>query len=451
MNRNAGLWLLGIAALAGATAVPAPAGEPAPPSPDAPAVSDAYRAMWDDPAVRDRIEEGIREHRMADAVLALPSAKPGTEVRVEQTGHAFLFGGNLFLLGDCGSEEKNRRYEAVFGDLLNAATVPLYWRDLEPEPGRPRFAANSPRIYRRPPPDAVVAFCESKGLSMNGHTLVWNFRRWSIPDWITPQTSREECARLIEKRIREIAERYGRRIQRWDVVNESQRNVPDVPMPDDYVFRSLKLAGELLPPTATLMINDYQWGAPYAEQVLKLLERGARIDTIGVQFHLFDTKVPLQVARGGRAHSPEAFFTGLDRLARLERPIHMSEITIPEPVPGEAGREIQAALAVNWYRLWFSHPAVNSITWWNVADGGAAPGEPGVSGLLDKEMRPKAVYHALDALINRAWKTRLTAKAEAGKPVTFHGFKGRYRVTWTDANGAEKNAAFELRKNGDGL
>lgn len=111
----------------------------------------------------------------------------------------------------------------------------------------------------------------------------------------------------------------------------------------------------------------------------------------------------------------------------------------------------QTEIAQNLYRLWFSYPAVMGITWWNVADGGAAPGEPSYSGLYDREINPKPVYHALDSLINHAWKTRLTLKAEAGKPLTFRGFKGRYRVGWTDAGGTAKSAEFELAKDGDGL
>jgi hypothetical protein len=112
---------------------------------------------------------------------------------------------------------------------------------------------------------------------------------------------------------------------------------------------------------------------------------------------------------------------------------------------------VQATLARNLYRLWFSYPQVMGITWWNVVDNGAAPGEPSWSGLYDAEMNPKPVYHALDALINREWKTRLAVKAEAGQPVAFRGFKGRYRVTWTDAAGAARSAEFELAKDGDGL
>ena len=84
-------------------------------------------------------------------------------------------------------------------------------------------------------------------------------------------------------------------------------------------------------------------------------------------------------------------------------------------------------------------------------DGGAAPGEPSFSGLYDKDMNPKPAYVALDRLINHEWKTRLTLKADAGKPVAFRGFKGRYRVSYTDASGAAQSAEFHLAKDGDGL
>ena len=110
----------------------------------------------------------------------------------------------------------------------------------------------------------------------------------------------------------------------------------------------------------------------------------------------------------------------------------------------EAGDEVQAEIARNLYRLWFSHPKAMGITWWNVVDGGAAPGEPSFSGLYDKDMKPKPAYRALDQLINREWKTRLTLKAGEDGRVKFRGFKGNYRLTWTDAAGEERHAEVHL-------
>lgn len=142
----------------------------------------------------------------------------GRKVDVEQISSDFLFGANLFKLGEFETEALNQRYADAFTGLFNAATVPVYWAGLEPRRGHPRFAVDSEPVYRRPPPDVTVAFCEEHGLNMNGHCLVWDSTAHSIPDWWGEVTDREA---EIQRRIREIAERYGNRIQRWDVVNEA--------------------------------------------------------------------------------------------------------------------------------------------------------------------------------------------------------------------------------------
>jgi len=419
---------------------------------NAPVVSAAYRKFWDDPGVRERIENGIHSNRMADACLTF-SAKSGTDIIVEQTRHAFLFGGNIFLFGDLKTPEKNQRYEATFGSLFNAATVAFYWKTLEPERGKPRFAADSPYEYRRPPTDPVVAFCASRGINMNGHAIVYGMRRWGHPAWMPED--RKAMEPIFERHVRELAERYGTRVQRWDVVNESIDQANRGLMPDDYTYKTYQWAARYFPATTRFGMNDcdMHWGPSrrYVEIVRDLIERGARIDTVGVQMHIFNPKESQSIANGADILTPAKNDAVLDCLKGAERPIHISEVTVSAPDESARGREIQAVIARNLYRLWFSYPNVMGITWWNVVDGGAAPGEPSFSGLYDKEVNPKPVYHALDALINHAWKTRLTLKADADKPVTFRGFKGHYRVSWMAVDGTAKRAEFDLRKDGDGV
>src|SRR5690606_9969923 len=106
-------------------------------------------------------------------------------------------------------------------------------------------------------------------------------------------------------------------------------------------------------------------------------------------------------------------------------------------------------IARNLYRLWFSHPTTMGITWWNVVDGGAAPGEPSLSGLYDSDLNTKPVYHALDHLINHDWRTELTVKATQDGQVKFRGFKGAYRITWKDASGKDRQGTFSLDTDGN--
>jgi hypothetical protein len=62
-------------------------------------------------------------------------------------------------------------YAEAFGTLFNTATVAFYWRTLEPEQGKPRYTADSPYEYRRPPNDPVVAYMESRGVNMGNGPL----------------------------------------------------------------------------------------------------------------------------------------------------------------------------------------------------------------------------------------------------------------------------------------
>ena len=86
-----------------------------------------------------------------------------------------------------------------------------------------------------------------------------------------------------------------------------------------------------------------------------------------------------------------------------------------------------------------------------MVDSGAAKGEPSFSGIYDKELNPKPVYHELDQLINHEWKTNLTIKATPDGDISFRGFKGKYRVSWKDKSGKLQQAEFLLKQDRDGF
>lgn len=419
---------------------------------DSNVLSEAYLKFWDQQA-QTKIDHDIEQYRKADAICQLKNVRAGTEVLVEQTSHLFLFGGNIFLFGDLKSEEKNKRYENTFGALFNAATVPFYWKTLEPEQGKPRFGADSPYEYRRPATDPVVAFCESNRIYMNGHAIIYGMRRWGHPDWMPED--RKAMEQYFEAHVRELAIRYKGRIQRWDVVNEPIDQANRGIMPDDYTFKTFSWAMKYFPDSVHLNINDcdIHWGPTrrYVEIIRDLIDRGIRIDNVGVQMHIFNPKESLSIANGEDILTPEKNYAALQCLDDTKRPLHISEVTVSAPDDTYTGQLVQAELARNLYRLWFSYPTVMGITWWNVVDGGTAPGEPSFSGLYDKELHPKPVYFEIDKLINREWKTRMNVKTDENGNVKFRGFKGGYRVSWKDKSGKEQHTEFYLKKDGDGL
>ncbi|MDR0870106.1 MAG: endo-1,4-beta-xylanase [Planctomycetaceae bacterium] len=402
-------------------------------------MSKEYWTLWND-EVQKKLDGRIEKYRKADAKVELSNVKPGSEIKIEQISHEFLFGGNIFLFGNFKTSEQNKQYEDTFGNLFNAATVPFYWKTLEPEQGKPRYAAGSPSVYRRPATDPVVAFCESKGINMNGHAIIYGKRIWGHPEWMPED--RKEMEKIFELHVRELADRYKNRLQRWDVVNESIDQANRGLMPDDYTFKTFSWAMRYFPETAQLGCNDcdIHWEVNrhrrYVEIVRDLIDRGIRVNNVGVQMHIFNPKESTNIAKGAKVLTSEQIEAVLECLDNTERPLQISEVTVSAPDVTETGSMIQAVITRNLYRCWFSYPSVMSITWWNVADGGAAPGEPATSGLFTQQMEPKPAYYALDRLINYEWKTNIVQKADAETvTIPFRGFKGKYKISWTDKTG----------------
>lgn len=420
-----------------------------------------------DEDVEDRIHRGITEHRQCAATIRFVDAAgrpvPGVDARIRLKRHEFLFGANIFMLGGYDSDEENRQYESAFLDLFNLAVVPFYWSDLEPEEGELRFTADSRRIPRRPPPDVVLDFCEQHQLTPKGHCLVWH--QW-VPKWLPRDP--DGVRRAIRRRLEHIAERYGKRIRYWDVVNEAmERYLPyflkqNIPIPPGYLPWSFEQAAELLPQDCHLLINEatrFSWlemlgeMTPLYMQVENLLLRGLRLGGLGLQYHTFfygpgglRADVADFVAARDQYLNPRTLLHTLDLYGQLGLPIQISEITLPSYRGLDYGEELQADLARELYRLWFSHPSVEAIIWWNLPDGGAHGNEVGLNGgLLHPDLSPKAAYRALHHLLRTEWTTDVQSAGPA--EVSFRGFYGEYEVT-TRHSGQVRRHSVQLTKAG---
>ena len=482
-------------------------------------MSEAYWKLWN-PQVQAKIDADIEANRKADAVIEL-DVPAGTEVTVEQVSHEFIFGAHIFNFNQLGTHERNERYKELYGTLFNSATIAFYWKTFEMEPDRLRFVTeywdtedfwnnckdpkNQPH-WRRPSTDQVVDFCESKGIRLHGHTIIWGNRTWQHPHWIiekkmipeekaiidtyvseyiNPKNNQaierytdaynaltddqlsdalpvytKTVNELFEKRIRDLVRRYRNRIDSWDVVNESSVDFKKMNpggrliksnygiMQADYTFKAFQVAQSVFPDRVKLNINDYNLKQDYLDQVKDLTDRGCKIDIVGSQMHLFNPQQCLDIADGKEIQTPEQVWGWAKLLEQTGKPIHLSEITITAPGNDTRGRQIQAIIAQNLYRLWFSIKPMMGITWWNVVDDCGAPGEPSVSGLFDRDMKPKASYYALDNLINHEWKTKLTVKTGKKGILKFRGFKGGYKLSWKDADGNLVTREYYLNDDG---
>ena len=422
----------------------------------------AKNLLCEDQEMDFRIESGIETNRKGVGHIHLsgPGGEPvkKADITFRQLCHEYRFGCNAFMLDQFEEAEKNARYEEVFADLFNLAVLPFYWSDLEPEDGRPRFARNSSPIYRRPPPDSVLEFCDKHRITPKGHLLSYHE---FVPPWVP--SGRGDLEIRLERRIREIAERYAGKINIWDVSNEALQWNPAyaATMPDHHVEKAFRQAGKYFPESAELLYNDGPWVSwdsyrgdytPLYMLARHLMQSGLPLRGLGLQYHMF-AKIPDMVPWAHQFINQRLLFANLDQYAQLGIPLNISEITITGSRELGDGDKFQELVAEKLYRLWFSHHATNGIIWWNLVDGTAAYAPLGSEagenqyrgGLLNFDLSPKPALNALRRLIKSEWTSSGTLSYEDGKLNQFRGFYGDYELTIkTDFGSA--NRAVRLSK-----
>ena len=398
--------------------------------------------------MQERIRNGIEHYRKNFVEFAVTDAQgnpvPGAHISLKQKTHDFQYGANLFLLDELESEEKNARYKELFAKNFNMATLPFYWYSLEPEQGKPRYAADSPKYYRRPAPDLCVDWCEKNGVTPKAHCL--NYDKYS-PRWLPRDLA--GVKRFMEKRMRECAERYAARIPCWEVTNETLCGEVDLPerrstvlnRESDVVEWSFAMARKLFP-NNELVINestDFMWGrfnynrTPYYMQIERALNNGASIDTIGMQFHMFFPEAD-EVEKAEPLYDPERIYAVMDRFADFGKPFQITEISIPAYHESEADEDLQAEIIKNLYSMWFSHPMMETITYWNTVDGYAYanPAQNNrdenvyKAGLIRHDMTPKAAWNTIGQLFQKEWHTECETRTNDYGFARARGFHGEY-------------------------
>ncbi len=387
-----------------------------------------------------RISEGIEKNRKGDFTLKV---KTGERVTVKLKNHKFRFGCNMFMLDEIPDDKnKNEIYKEKLKDFFNMATLPFYWDATEPEEGKTRYGKNSEKIYRRPPIDLCIEFCEENGIEPREHALCYN---GFFPDWLKSKTVEEEKAH-IEKRMQEISSRYADKISTIEVTNEMlwPSGKTQFYSQPDYIDFCFKLAEKYFP-NNTLCINEWTsiWETNelpwdnYSSYIESELLKGGRIDAIGMQYHVFHKKEKyLEETR--KLYDLCQLLRALDNYARFGKQIQITEVTVPAFTTEDADEESQADVIEKLYSLWFSYPNVSQIVYWNLVDGYAAFTTPGDmeggenyyrGGLLRFDMTEKPAYKRLRHLIKEVWTTNETLTADKDGLVNFRGFYGEYEVT----------------------
>ena len=283
------------------------------------------------------------------------------------------------------------------------------------------------------------------------------------PDWVK-NLPISQHKRLLEKRFREIAERYANDLPSFEVTNETlqnlQHNRTKFYYEDDFLDWSFRMADRYFP-NNRFIINEYDIWWPetyhnrhaYYMQIERLLRNGiTHLDSIGMQYHSF---FPLdqEAEMAKRVYNPECLYKLLDLYAKLGLSEQITEMTLPAYGGDEENEYVQAELLKNTYSLFFSHPVMEAIIYWNLVDGYAAWAPKGdmtvgenifYGGLLRFDMSEKPAYKALKKLVNQEWHTSEVIKAN-GNIAKFRGFYGDYSLI-VHADGKRIPVDFKLSK-----
>jgi endo-1,4-beta-xylanase len=372
-----------------------------------------------------------------------PTGSPlpeGTAVTVVQRSHRFLFGCIGFEFLDPANRETASSQQ--WFDLFNAATLPFYWGQFEPERGHPQ----TERLL-----DAA-RWLRSRGITVKGHPLAWH--TLTAP-WLL-ELSDDEIEHAVRGRIRREVTDFAGVIDLWDAINE----VVIMPVFDKYdngLTRLSRMLGRVgivrmafeearaANPGATLLLNDFDLSADYEQLIEDCLAAGIKVDALGLQSHMHQ-------GYWGEQRTLEK----LERFARFGLPLHLTETTllsghlmppeivdlndyqIPDWPSTPEGEARQAEEIVRHYRTLISHPAVEAVTYWGLSDDDAWLGAP--VGLVRADGSPKPAFEALRELIKGEWWLGpTTLRTDTSGAILISGFAGEYGVS---AGGAE--AAFSL-------
>jgi len=393
-------------------------------------------------------------HRSGTSRLTLtgPDGAPlaGTEVEVAQVQHAFEFAcispGFVGAVESTAKELPGQASNQALGarrsgapdplaaqqwlDLFDTATLPFYWGSFEVIEGEPA----TERLRE------IARWCRDNGVRTKGHPLVWHTVQ---PRWLKRYPT-DEVEQLLRARVRREVSDFAGLVDTWDAINEVVI-MPVFDKDDNAVTRLARDKGRLhmirlafeearaANPNVRLLLNDFDMSTAYECLIEAVLEAGIEVDVLGLQSHMHQ-------GYWGEEKTQRI----LDRFSRYGLPIHFTESTLlsgeimpahivdlndhqvsewPSTPEGEAR---QADEIVRHYRTLLAHPAVKSITYWGIEDGGwlNAPG-----GLVRTDGTPKPSYDALRQLVrDEWWIAPTTMRTDDDGTLEVTGWFGDYEV-----------------------
>ena len=351
-------------------------------------------------------EERIRKHRMADFKIKVmdKDGKPveGAKVRVKMTRHAYEFG--TACRGEQLAQARFKNYRKKFLELFNAGT---FYNDLKWQP----IAGDWGSGFNENQTIKALKWAKTNNIRFRGHVMVWpgwhnmpNYMKNKYKD--KPNADCEAMKKDILAYIEKASSLTKEYLMEWDVINEPYDNHDLMDQCGKEMMADWFKAARSHLPDVGLALNDYGLipisDSPhqdhYIETVKFLLGQGAPITVLGLQGH-FSAMVP----------SPERVLLVLDRYAKLNLPMRITEYT----VAGD-DKKFQADYLRDFLTVYFSHPSTIGVQAWG--------------GLIQDNGEDNHLTSAYRNLVKKKWW--IDEKLVTGKDgtVSGKGFLGEYRI-----------------------
>lgn len=417
-------------------------------------VDEASRPIMNE--AKERIER-IRKGNFTITFVNENGIPINNHAEIRLVHHEFQFGANLCPVTRLPKNHPARKVALdVIDELFSLVRVGHFWSIEEPERGGPPNWKHT---------DADVEWALSHEKDMRYHCVIYNMH-YAIPRWFRKVETTKEWWPLIEKRIKDVANRYSGTIHEYDLINEMIMNLkwanrhnplfPTLGNPKN-AARIFQIADRYLPDAKLVMLEThlctlknrhYQNLYRYYKRVLDL---SAPVDVLGFQGHFYGGG-QMPISEGHPQAGPGTFTMKvisdcLDHLATLGKPIHITEYNPPSrmkkrkrPQPRLSDEEI-AAWEVNYYTLAFSKPYIQQLTRWFVINGYGGNAIDG--GLVTSDGRRKLNYYALKKLLKETWNTKWKGTTINGR-VSFRGFFGSYEAKLL----GYRPVRFQLHSNG---
>lgn len=285
------------------------------------------------------------------------------------------------------------------GQAENAVTKPVLLKHANSITAENAMKPNpigvSAGVYNYTLADQLVAFCDTNGIALRGHTLVWHATTpaWFFAGDTTSPTYKATVQARLETYITDVVTHFKGKVYAWDVVNEatsddSSSNYRNSQwyqvFGDEYIeiaFRAARAAD----PDVELFINDYGTEDPgkltrFMAIVDTMKARGVPIDGIGHQLHINTAWPP--VANVKAAFQAAETRSLINHVTELDISLYTSDAgsCYGTPPTGCQAAFVVGTTAYNnalraqalqyraMFNLFAEHASVESVTMWGAAD-----------------------------------------------------------------------------------